>query len=168
VALPLGSGRTVEGQLTGEESDVGLQLRVYEPKPGRFPDEPPPPSPPRVARLGAPGMGLGAGGAIRQKLYPDPYGVDTWDPEQCATVRIRLLNSESWTELTGEPVPPSPVSAQSYAEHGFPWFALYDEDRGDLAPSERLTGLRGTADEPEEGAQIDPATIRGIDREDRR
>ena len=26
-------------------------------------------------------MGLGAGGELRQKVYPDPYGVRTWDPD---------------------------------------------------------------------------------------
>jgi hypothetical protein len=164
VALPLGSGRSVEAQLTGGESDAGLRVRVYEPRPGRFPDEPPPPSGPRIARFGAPGMGLGAGGAIRQKLYPDPYGVDTWDPEHTAEVRIRLLNSELWTELTGQPVPPTPVSAEAYAEHGLPWFELYDEHHEDLAPSARLAGVQGTADQPEPGARPSAGSIHGIRR----
>jgi hypothetical protein len=165
VALPLGTGATIEAQLTGEESEAALTVRVFEPRPGRFPDEPPPPQPGRVARMGS--MGLGAGGAISQKLYPDRYGIDTWDPEQTATVHIRLLNSETWTELTGRPVPPTPISAQTYAAHGLPWFSLYDESRGDIAPSERFAGLHGTADEPEPGARIDPGSIRGIDREGR-
>jgi hypothetical protein len=42
VAMPLGQGYTVEGQLTGEEQFGGMQIVVYEPKPGRFPDQPPP------------------------------------------------------------------------------------------------------------------------------
>jgi hypothetical protein len=165
VALPLGTGATIEAQLTGEESGAGLVVRVFEPRPGRFPDVPPPPAPGRVARMGS--MGLGAGGAIRQKLYPDRHGIDTWDPERTATVRIRLLNSEAWTEVTGRPAPPSPISARTYAEHGLPWFALYDEERGDLAPSERFAGLRGAADGPEPGAPIAPGAIRGIHREGR-
>ena len=43
VAMPLGSGTTVEAQLTGREEVGGIQIRVFEPKPGRFPDRPPPP-----------------------------------------------------------------------------------------------------------------------------
>src|SRR4051794_34612711 len=39
VAMPLGLGYTVEAQLTGKEDVGGLQLRVFEPRPGRFPDE---------------------------------------------------------------------------------------------------------------------------------
>src|SRR5512140_2012383 len=41
VAMPLGMGYTVEGQVTGEERFGGIQIIVYEPKPGRFPDEAP-------------------------------------------------------------------------------------------------------------------------------
>lgn len=41
VAVALGSGTTVEGSLTGTERVGGIQLRVYEPKAGRFPDDAP-------------------------------------------------------------------------------------------------------------------------------
>lgn len=41
VAMPLGMGYTVEGQLTGEETHGGIQLCLYEPKEGKFPDMPP-------------------------------------------------------------------------------------------------------------------------------
>src|SRR3954447_4068299 len=36
VAMPLGMGYTVEGQVTGEERHGGVQLCVFEPKPGKF------------------------------------------------------------------------------------------------------------------------------------
>ena len=42
VAMPLGSGYTVEGQITGAEEFGGIQILAFEPKPGRFPDAPPP------------------------------------------------------------------------------------------------------------------------------
>ena len=69
VAMPLGSGYTVEGQLTGAERVGGLELRVFEPKPGRFPDRPPPRPVPgsemMVLESAAPGgMGLAAGGRL--------------------------------------------------------------------------------------------------------
>ena len=38
VAMPLGKGYTVEAALTGTEKFGGIQLTVFEPKPGRFPD----------------------------------------------------------------------------------------------------------------------------------
>src|SRR3954451_10139173 len=39
VAMPLGSGMTVEGQLTGEETEGGMRLSVIPAKTGRFPEE---------------------------------------------------------------------------------------------------------------------------------
>jgi hypothetical protein len=34
------------------------------------------------------------------------------------------------------------VSARTYSEHGFPWYSLYDEGRGDLAAAKALKGVR--------------------------
>ncbi len=165
VAVPLGTGRSVEAQLEGEESEAALVARVYEPRPGVFPDEPPP-APPGMRPLRSPGMGLGAGGRITQKLYPDPHGVETWDPEATGTVRIRLVDSARWPELTGLPAPPTPVTAELYDEHGLPWFELYDSDRGDIAPGGRFEDVKGTADEPEPGTPAD--RVVGIRRDEDR
>jgi hypothetical protein len=72
---------------------------VYEPQPGRFPEHPPEPDgelpsgPQRSAALG-----LGAGGRVRQKIYPDPYGLETWDTESCATVWVHLHRSGPSTD----------------------------------------------------------------------
>ncbi|HYR08891.1 MAG TPA: hypothetical protein VEQ60_14015 [Longimicrobium sp.] len=153
VAAPLGRGVTVEGQVTGEESG-GLQLLVLPPRPGRFPDHPPPEPapgdlpmgmgmgmggpPPQASASAAPEaeMGIAAGGRIGQKVYPDPYGADTWDPDAAATLWVHLLNAELFQAVTGRPPPPSPVSARTYTEHGLPWFELADEGADDLGGSE--------------------------------
>jgi len=42
VAMPLGLGYTVEAQKRNMEEFGGMQIRAYEPKPGRFPNQPPP------------------------------------------------------------------------------------------------------------------------------
>jgi hypothetical protein len=143
VAMPLGSGYTVEGQLTGREEFGGIQLVVYEPKPGKFPEtEPPLPEWSEGLMLQESvqpeGMGLGAGGSIKQKIYPDKYGIDTWDTENRGTVVIHIANSEQYSEITGSAPPASPVSARDYTESGLPWFDLYDEHKGDLGPSPEL------------------------------
>lgn len=142
VAMPLGQGYTVEAALTGDERRGGLQITVFEPRPGRFPDAPPPaPSPSSgPMRSLAAGMGIGAGGVMRQKVYPDPHGVETWDEASRVTVSVHIANSLRYREITGEDPPPTPIDAATYTEHGLPWFALYDEERGDIAPSERLAG----------------------------
>jgi hypothetical protein len=163
VAMPLGAGETIEAALSGREVRGGLQLTVFEPRPGRFPDQAPPANeaardagpggPPRP--MAAPVMGLGAGGRLAQKIYPDPYGIDTWDPERIGRVTVHILNSRQFTAVTGQPPPPSPVDAAVYAAHGLPWFKRYEEDRPDIAPVERLAAVKsigeraGEADGPQ-------------------
>jgi hypothetical protein len=177
VAMPLGRGYTVEGQLTGREEFGGIQILVYEPRPGRFPDQPPPePAPGPVAEsLPAPpaAMGLGAGGQMSQKVYPDPYGLDVWDPDNRGRVTVHLLNSEQYRALTGRGPPPSPVTARTYSRYGLPWFDLADQGRGDLPPSQRLAGVRpvgevdsgrGTPGQPGDApVDIDPGQVKRIE-----
>lgn len=147
VAMPLGRGTTIEGQLTGQEIHGGIQIRVFNPQPGRFPDEPPqsegvPPRFKRARSMAPTGMGLAAGGHIKQKIYPDNYGLDTWDQKDVQTVYVHIINSEQYHAFTGQVPPPSPISARTYIEHGFPWFELYDEDRGDVPGSQTLKKVK--------------------------
>jgi hypothetical protein len=147
VAVPLGSMQTVEGQLTGREATGGMQIRVYAAKPGRFPERPPRATfidKPQRMRVDA--MGLGAGGRMRQKIYPDQYGLDTWDPTQSGSVSVRIVNSADYTKLSGHLAPPTPVDAQTYTAAGLPWYDLYDADRGDVEASARLAGVRSVGD----------------------
>ncbi|MGH2705793.1 MAG: hypothetical protein ACRDJ4_12070 [Actinomycetota bacterium] len=167
VAVPLGEGRTVEGQVTGREERGGIQLRVFEPRPGRFPDEPPT----QGQDAGAAGMpqrsaslGLGAGGRIRQRIYPDPYGVEAWDPA-AAEVACHILNADEYLGATGRRPPPSPITAETYAEWGLPWFDLYDEGVGDVPGPEALSGLEPAgADEADPSVAVDPEHVRKIRR----
>jgi hypothetical protein len=149
VAVSLGAGDTVEEQLSGAALVGGMQLRVYEPKSGRF-DEAPPAGEayglesviPQETGSVRPSMGVAPGGILRQRIYPDPYGIDTWDRGQHGTALIHLVNSEQYEALTGSPPPATPVSAATYTQSGLPWFSLYDEERGDVAASERLRSTR--------------------------
>lgn len=156
-AMPLGMGYTVEGQVTGEERFGGIQLVCFEPEAGRFPDRPASGGRRRASSPLAGGdfevafaasasagaeMGLGAGGQMDQKIYPDPHGIDVWDAERFGRVYIHIVNSTMWQEITGTPAPASPISAATYTEYGYPWFMLYDETAGDIAPSDTLTGVK--------------------------
>ncbi len=170
VAMPLGMGYTVEGQLTGEETHGGVQLEVFGPKPGRLPSwndaaagcapapckafgapmAAPMPCAPR-ASLGASApraraMGLAAGGRMTQKVLADPHGLDVWDTSESARVYVHIVSSEQWREITGEEAPPTPVTAKTYAQHGYPWFQLYDEHLPGLAGSEVLAGVKSVAE----------------------
>jgi hypothetical protein len=182
VAMPLGMGYTIEAQLTGKEEVGGIQIRAYDPKPGRFPDRAPRPSREFISPLSfsapmrsaaASAMGLGAGGRIEQKIYPDKYGVETWDLKNHGSVFVHIVNSEQYRELTGRSAPVTPVSAESYTEHGFPWFKLYDEDQGVIAASRKLSKTKsireiesGRKDKPkdERSFEVSPAQIKKIKR----
>ena len=159
VAMPLGMGYTVEGQLTGKEEFGGIQLIVFDAQPGRFPEEPPKSSR-AVADMDmvcyccppTPGieMGLGASGRMRQKIYPDDYGLDTWDPENYGRVYIHIVNSMMYREITGTEPPSTPVSARTYTEYGLPWFDLYDEAKGDVIASTELVGVKSIKEKDQE------------------
>jgi len=80
VAVPLGAGRSVEARV-GEPEEGGLRLSLFDPVPGRFPDEEPSlevRSCDMLAPAAMPSdaMAIGAGGRIRQELYPDTYGIE--------------------------------------------------------------------------------------------
>jgi hypothetical protein len=152
VAMPLGLGYTVEAQVTGEERFGGLQLRAFCAKPGRIPEPrmrsagkampcAPMAAGPAPVTRGA-SMGLAAGGRMKQKVYPDPHGVDAWDTSESTRVFVHLVNSELWREITGESAPPTPVSAASYTQAGLPWFELYDEHAATIDPTSTLAAVK--------------------------
>lgn len=148
VAMPLGAGYTIEGQLTGVEEVGGVRIAVFEPKPGRFPDAPPPRRQTRgeaVQSSPAGGtMGLAAGGRMTQKIYPDPYGLDTWDQNTASMVDVYMVNGEQYRAITGCTPPPVPIDANTYTRYGLPWFALYDEAKGTLDGTEPLSRVKST------------------------
>ena len=163
VAMPLGMGYTVEAQVTGEEKFGGIQILVYEPKPGKFPDQPPPPALARVSdgvfyatasvayrAIGSAELGLAAGGKMRQKIYPDPHGIDTWDQENYGRVYVHIVNSMMYREITGKEPPPTPVTAQMYTDYGLPWFDLYDDKLGDISAPHALKKVKSVKEKDEE------------------
>ena len=168
VAMPLGMGYTVEGQITGKEEFGGIQIVAFESKPGRFPKQPP------VSRLESSvlylcyqqpasyDMGIAAGGKMRQKIYPDDYGVNSWDIENYGRVYVHIVNSMMYREITGMEPPPTPVSPRSYTQYGLPWFELYDEDKGDLKPPNNLKKIKTIKEKDEENGflpQHDDASV---------
>lgn len=162
VAAPLGTGLTIESVVSGQESHGGIQISVYEPKPGRFPDTPVDAGPTPLDEDGvlrpmhkpAQPMGIRAGGRIAQKIYSDQYGVDTWDLENVGHAMLHIVNSRHFEEITGQAPPPTPLNAEQYSEQGLPWFQLYDEELAGIEPSKILSTI-GENTAPSE--QADPA-----------
>lgn len=157
VAMPLGMGYTVEAQVSGEERYGGLQLIAYAPKKERFPkkksdilfEDLDAFDIPTRARTSfdmptclSKSMGIAAGGRMKQEIYTDIYGIETWDESNYGRVFIHILNSEMFKEVTGHESPPSPVSAKTYTKAGLPWFELYDEGLVDISPAESLEKVK--------------------------
>ena len=112
---------------------------------------------------------------MQQKIYPDLYGIDTWDQDNYVRVFVHILNSAQFFAITGIEPPPTPIDAKAYTDSGLPWFALYDESAGDVPVSERLTQVktiaardaeRGEPTQGEASLDMSEAHIRTVRRDD--
>lgn len=174
VAVPLGSGATVEGQVTGQETHGGVQLRAVglteqalaawratqilrtECCADLATDGGPLPTP-------AASMGLGAGGRMRQEVYADGRPLADYDESGARRVFVHLCSAAQWTAITGEVPPPTPVDRDEYVRAGLPWFDFYDADARDVAASETLARVKSVGDtlgiEESPFAPVDPKTV---------
>ncbi|MET9460370.1 hypothetical protein ABZY05_35710 [Streptomyces canus] len=170
VAVPLGLGATVEGQVTGEEVWGGVQLQsfplaeerlaewreaqrrlrsVSRPAMGygaAVPMAMAAPAAPAGAPRSAPAMGLGVGGSMRQEVYRDERPLSDWAETPAGRVFVHLVTPPEWRRITGEAPPPSPVDRAAYTNAGLPWFDYYDQDAEDLAPTDPLEGVKPVGD----------------------
>lgn len=146
VAMPLGSGRTVEEQIDPGSDVGGLQIEAFPMK-----KEPYDRLKERHERIlyqysipcsPAPEMGLGMGGAMRQEIYEDDHGVGAWDLDGGQRCFVMLANAEQWMDITGEEPPLPPVSAEEYASCGLPWFDYYGGDRKAIDGAKALGKIR--------------------------
>ncbi|MGW7256660.1 hypothetical protein [Streptomyces sp. NPDC054834] len=173
VAVPLGLGATVEGQVTGEEVWGGIQLRSFPLREDRLaewreeqrarqertrgygaapagaipmaPAAAPPSAPAGRPRRTA-AMGLGVGGSMRQEVYRDDRPLTDWSGEPSGRVFVHLVTPPEWRRITGEAPPPSPVDRAAYTRAGLPWYDYYDQDAEDLAPADALEPVKPVGD----------------------
>lgn len=174
VAVPMGLGATVEGQVTGEEIHGGIQLRAvgltgsalkaWKDQEAQFggigglnymADA-------MTAPTGA-SLGLGAGGRMRQEIYVDDRRLADYDEGRSWRVFVHLCSAAQWTSITGEAPPPTPIDRETYVKYGFPWFDYYDADKDDVAASEELGKVKPVGDFVGEEAgpfePVDPSTV---------
>ncbi|KAH6653835.1 hypothetical protein BKA67DRAFT_676351 [Truncatella angustata] len=96
-------------------------------------------------------MGLAAGGFIQQTIEPDSNPSSIWDAEASILLNLQILDSESFCDVTGLPPPPTPIDAETYAQHGYPFFEIWGEEK---------TGVKGDFDEVKNVAQIEAERAR--------
>ncbi|KAE9369834.1 bacterial integral membrane protein-like protein-like protein [Stipitochalara longipes BDJ] len=104
-----------------KDSYIRLLLRLREG------GEAPPPTTDLLAKLKE--LTISPGGSIHQTVRPDPLDSDGWDVKNPIMFNVQLLDS-STVEALGLPVPRTPISAKTYADHGYPFFEMYEEPSG--------------------------------------
>jgi hypothetical protein len=177
VAMPLGSGYSVEEQITGKAEHGGLQIIAYPMKKERYEElarrreeerqragvvrmymsDMASSSMRRRACSAAPAraMGLAAGGRMRQQIYADPYGIDAWDRTASSRCFVTLVDAVQWQGITGEPPAGRPPTAVDYSKAGLPWFDYYAADLETLAGAPLLALAKSVAElAAEKGEQV--------------
>ena len=71
-------------------------------------------------------MSVAAGGEIKHNITPDSHGAD-WQPFRTTVFNVQILNAAFYHAVTGKEPPTRPMTATNYAEHGLPFFKLYEE-----------------------------------------
>jgi len=174
VAVPLGSGATVEGQVTGQETHGGVQLRAIglteqalaawrtaqKARPQVCASMAPMACP---KATGSVDMGMGAGGRMRQEVYADDRPLADYDEGGARRIFVHLCSAAQWTAITGEVPPPTPVDRDAYVSAGLPWFDYYDVDAQDLGPSQILAKVKTIGEElggeKDSFVPVDPKTV---------
>jgi hypothetical protein len=178
VAASLGSGATVEEQLTGEAQTGGLQIVAYPMKAERFQ---------KILRerrarearvhswslgssvhesvhepLGVYSVsssyeqGLAAGGRMKQDIKVDPHGVDAWDQRYPSRCFVHLANSLAWRGITDQAPPTAPRTAADYERAGLPWFDYYSDGPA-VEGASCLAGVKSVAElDAENGSALLP------------
>ncbi|MFE2137026.1 hypothetical protein ACFW9X_28235, partial [Streptomyces sp. NPDC059466] len=90
----------------------------------------------------APAWGLGGARRRRVVPHPPPPPLPAGAPRPPGRVFVHLVTPPEWRRVTGEAPPPSPVDRAAYTRAGLPWFEYYDEDAGDVAPTDTLGAVR--------------------------
>jgi hypothetical protein len=167
VAMPLGSGYSVEEQITGKPGHGGLQIIVYPMRREHYEallrrreqssDHMAAGVRYRslVCRAAEPAMGLAAGGRMTQQIYADPHGLDAWDQSVSSRCFVTLVDAVQWREITGEAPPTKPPTAADYTKAGLPWFDYYAADLETLGGAQALAVVKSVAEmAKEKGEQV--------------
>lgn len=163
IAAPLGKGYTAEEQLEGS-TDGGIRLEAVPLNPEMYFDKELVDSLPRsledvleqydqgqgtevndcgpVVYCASPGMGLGAGGRMEQEIYEDQWEASDWDLAEAREAQVRICDALQWADITGELPPTEPVTTETYARYGLPWFDYYRDDMKALEATGRLASLK--------------------------
>ncbi|TEY43154.1 hypothetical protein BOTCAL_0377g00030 [Botryotinia calthae] len=72
---------------------------------------------------------LAPGGSIHQAIRKYIFDKDRYDEKNAIMFNVQFLAPKTFQLVTGTPPPPTPVSADTYAEYGYPFFEIYNEPK---------------------------------------
>ncbi|KAM0369743.1 hypothetical protein ACHAPY_010920 [Fusarium culmorum] len=70
-------------------------------------------------------MNVAAGGLIKQGIFRIPK--NDYKKSVPVTFNVQVLNSAGFEQVTGKKLPPSPITAKSYADCSYPFYSIYEE-----------------------------------------
>lgn len=112
-------------------------------------------------------MGLGAGGSISQKIYPDPYlngrpVEEVWHTTAVDKAYIYIVSATDFKMLTGHEPPASPINYATYQSQGLPWYGLKDGSWDDVEGGTAIDNLTPVSGGPDShdptGGTVNPTT----------
>jgi len=107
-----------------------------------------------AAPCAAAGMGLGAGGRMKQDIYEDQWEAEDWDLEHALEKRVEICDAVRWFDLMGQLPPTKPVTAKTYSDYGMPWFDYYRDDMKALETTGRLAQLKSVQEKARDAGDV--------------
>lgn len=72
-------------------------------------------------------MGVAAGGLIKQSICRDLVASSIWEANKAVIFNLQILNSDTFSHITGDSPPPTPITARTYAAQGLRYYDIYTE-----------------------------------------
>jgi hypothetical protein len=126
IVKPFGYNYTVKEQLSTTNQFDGVNFVIYSAKPGLISEDDEEINYSKFSDCLIMDNNV-EGTRLKQNIYPDQYGIDTWDLDSRIEINIYFANSELFETITGKIPPSIPISEEEYHEHGYPWFDGYNE-----------------------------------------
>jgi hypothetical protein len=112
---------------------------------------------------------LGAGGFINQVIHSDKYDSKSWDADNRILLPVRLFDATSFEPIFGIDPPSTPITAQTYAEHGYLFFKLHEQPSGiygdlnlkSVGALDKKAGIHATVHEDEKSLSFPCVDIAG-------